>query len=627
MADRVEIDRVREATNLVEVIGSHVALEPKGREHVGLCPFHDDNSPSMAVVTHKTQAFYKCHSCGASGDVFKFLMNYLRIDFPEALNMLAERAGITLSTRRSSPEDRERRSMRERIRNSNDAATVYFQKVLAHPEHGRTARSMIESREISDAMVSDFQIGCAPSGWDGMLKAIGNRPDAVESALAAGLLRSRQERSGGDGNYDYFRNRLMFPICNESGQPIAFGGRILDPEDNPKYLNSPETELFNKSRTLYGLHLARKAIMDAGTAIVTEGYTDVIACHQAGFRNVVGTLGTAMTDEHAKLLSRIADTVVLLFDGDEAGQRAAERGAEVMLRHPVDVRVCILPDGTDPADLLTGSEGNESFRDLLDRSEDVLHYMLQRFERSIGKNDSMSGRQHALELFIGELGRIGLAGVHGIRKSLLMNRLADLMNVSLGTIETMLGGASDAHRTAPIGTPSINPLVDTDIFTVSDRTLTRARQLAEKEYLGVLLFEPEAPGREAIPLLTQECFLDGRTRLLAAELLPRINEGKLPTVQDLHGEVSDDNILELASHLWFLGERQVTEPTDEYDPRSPLQRVTEALQACMDHAHTEQRLAHHKTSQKDDPGAVLDIIQHLRDQGPRVAAIHRDERS
>ena len=297
MADRVEIDRVKEVTNLVEVIGTHIALEPKGREHVGLCPFHDDHSPSMAVVTHKSQSFYKCHSCGASGDVFSFLENYLKIDFAEALEMLAERAGITLSSRQSSPEDRQRRSMRERIRLSNDAATSFFQKALAHPEHGRMARDTIETRGISSDMVEAFQIGCAPSGWDELLKTLGNRNEAIESALAAGLLRAR---TGSDGHYDYFRNRLVFPICNESGQPIAFGGRILDEEDNPKYLNSPETELFQKGQTLYGLNLARKSIMDSSIAVVAEGYTDVIACHQAGFRNVVGTLGTAMTDDHAR---------------------------------------------------------------------------------------------------------------------------------------------------------------------------------------------------------------------------------------------------------------------------------------------------------------------------------------
>ena len=624
MADRVEIDRVKEATNLVEVIGTHIALEPKGREHVGLCPFHDDHAPSMAVVTHKSQAFYKCHSCGASGDVFTFLENYLKIDFAEALEMLAEKAGVTLSSRRSSPEDKQRRTMRERIRLCNDAATSFFQNALAHPEHGRTARDTIESRGISSEMVEEFQIGCAPTGWDALLTTMGNRNETIESALSAGLLRAR---TGSDGHYDYFRNRLIFPICNESGQPIAFGGRILDEQDNPKYLNSPETELFQKGQTLYGLNLARKSIMDTSIAIVAEGYTDVIACHQAGFRNVVGTLGTAMTDDHSRLLSRIANTVILLFDGDEAGQRAAERALEVMLRHPVDIQVCILPDGMDPADLLHQADGEERFREFLDRSEDVLRYVLQRFENALGRQESMSGRQQVLEAFVTKLGQLGLTRVQGLRRSLLLNRLADLMQVSLGTIETMLASAAASVRTTPNDTPPMNQLMETGAFTTSDRTLTRGRQLAEKEYLAVLLYDPESASREGMALLPLDSFLDERTRPLAGELLPRVNEGTSPTVQDLHREVPDERIHELASHLWFIGQELATGPSDEYDPRTPLARVTEALRACMDLAHTDQRLAQFSTSSNDDSRAVLDLINHLRDQGPRAAAIHRDNRS
>ena len=319
--------------------------------------------------------------------------------------------------------------------------------------------------------------------------------------------------------------------------------------------------------------------------------------------------------------------MILLFDGDEAGQRAAERALEVMLHHPVDIQVCILPDCMDPADLLHQPDGENRFREFLDKSEDVLRYVLQRFERSLSKQDSMSGRQQTLEAFVNELGRLGLTHVQGLRRSLMLNRLADLMQVSLGTIETMLAGAASPSRPVANDAPSMNPLVDTSVFTTSDRTLTRGRQLAEKEYLAVLLFEPEAASREGTTLLSLDCFLDERTRLLAGELLPRITEGIATTVQDLHREVSDERIHELASHLWFRGQTLVTGPSDEYDPRTPLARVTEALQGCMDHAHTDQRLAHFSTSSDDDSRAVLDLINHLRDQGPRVAAIHRDNRS
>ncbi|MEE2718768.1 MAG: DNA primase [Planctomycetota bacterium] len=630
MGDRSDVDRVKEATNLVELIGTHVALEPKGREHIGLCPFHDDKTPSFCVVTHKSQSFYKCHSCGASGDAFTFLQNYLRIDFREALTMLADKAGITLSTKRPSPEDKERRSNRERVTAANRFAGDFFRRSLGHPEHGRLARQVIETRGITEEMVEAFMIGCAPAGWDTFLGTLGNRPETIESARMAGLLR---ERTNGPGNYDYFRNRLIFPICDESGSPIAFGGRILDPEDNPKYLNSPETELFQKGRTLYGLHLARKPIMDRKVAIVTEGYTDVIACHQGGFRNAVGTLGTAMTDDHARILSRIANTVILLFDGDEAGQRAAERAMEVMINHPVDVFICILPDGQDPADMLAAERGPERFQAAIDDCVTVLDYMLDRFRRDFADQKTMAGRQEAIESFIGTLARLGLARTQPIRRAMIINQVSELTDMPSGVIESMLAEADTVARSRPTGpaappaqAPDPSPEDVEGMFESHLPAVSNRRRLAEQEYLAVLLFDDEAPHREGHELLKLECFLDERNRALAHEVLTRIARGGSTTIHDLHREVSDERIHELASNLWFKGQRLVDEPADDYDQRSPLQRVTEAFEACMNHAHAQQRLAQIDVSESN-PGALMEALRTIREQGPNAAAIHRNARN
>lgn len=626
MADRSDVDRVKEATNLVELIGTHVALEPRGREHVGLCPFHDDKNASFCVVTHKSQAFYKCHSCGASGDAFTFLQNYLRIDFREALTMLADKAGITLSTKRSSPEDKQRRSNRDRVTAANRFAQDFFRRCLDHPEQGRVARQVIETRGMSSEVVESFMIGCAPAGWDTFLNTLGNRNETIESARMAGLLR---ERTNGPGNYDYFRNRLIFPICDESGTPIAFGGRILDPEDNPKYLNSPETELFQKGRTLYGLHLARKPIMDQQVAIVTEGYTDVIACHQGGFRNVVGTLGTAMTDDHARILSRIANTVILLFDGDEAGQRAAERAMEVMINHPVDVFICILPDGQDPADILAADRGGERFDAALEARITVLDYMLDRFSRDYTQQETMAGRQQAIEGFIATLARLGLARTQPIRRAMIINQVSELTDMPSSVIESMLSEADTVARSRPTGQPlppdpepqDVEGMFNPHIPEVSNR-----RRLAEQEYLAVLLFDDEAPHREGHTLLEIDCFIDDRNRALAHEVLTRIAQGGSATIHDLHREVADERIHELASNLWFKGQRLVDEPADDYDSRSPLQRVTEAFQACMNHAHAQQRLSQLDVS-ASNPGVLLEALRTIREQGPNAAAIHRNARN
>jgi DNA primase len=302
-----DIDRVRDATDLVRLIGEHVPLKPRGREHVGLCPFHDDHSPSMAVVTHKGNAFYKCHACGAGGDAFDFVQNYHKMDFAEALRFLADRAGITL-TPRPSPGQRSasgeadehdgRTVARSSIREANAFAAAFFRKVLQHPEAGSVGRELIDKRGISAEMAEQFMLGYAPDSWDKLLATITRKGMSVEPFAAAGLLKPRKT---GDGFYDAFRHRLIFPITSEVGQPIAFGARAIKADDEPKYLNSAESSVFQKSRTLYGLHQAKRSIIDSRTAVITEGYTDVIACHQAGFTNVVGTLGTALTREHARL--------------------------------------------------------------------------------------------------------------------------------------------------------------------------------------------------------------------------------------------------------------------------------------------------------------------------------------
>ena len=297
---------------------------------------------------------------------------------------------------------------------------------------------------------------------------------------------------------------------NNPTQPVTF---LLDPEDNPKYLNSPETELFQKGRTLYGLHLARKSIMDQQVAIVTEGYTDVIACHQGGFRNAVGTLGTAMTDDHARILSRIANTVILLFDGDEAGQRAAERAMEVMINHPVDVFICILPDGRDPADILTGDRGRERFDAALEARITVLDYMLDRFSRDYIKQETMAGRQQAIEGFIATLARLGLARTQPIRRAMIINQVSELTDMPSSVIESMLADADTVARSRPTGQPMPSdpePQEVDGMFNPHLPEVSNRRRLAEQEYLAVLLFDDEAPHREGHTLLEIDCFIDDR---------------------------------------------------------------------------------------------------------------------
>ncbi len=437
-------------------------LRPKGREHVGLCPFHNDRTPSLAVVSHKGSGFYKCFACGAAGNAIDFMINYHRMDFPEALRHLAQRAGIEIQTgpRIASGGD-ERADSPSSLRRANEAAQRFFRRSL-ESEAGAAARGIISGRGISPEMSERFGLGVAPAGSDALVqyvdrlarhsaaasgrdgaRASGPRDGArrgddqptdeatVRGAFeAAGLVRHR-----GGHLVDGFRNRITFPICDELGRVIAFGARKIDPEDEPKYLNSPESAIFHKSRALYALHLAKRAIVDSRTAIVVEGYTDVIACHAAGITNVVATLGTSLTRDHARILQRLCDTVVLLFDGDEAGQRAADRALEVFFSATIDVRICTLPDALDPDDLLRQPGGAERFSAAVDESPDALAHLVSRFTAALSERQGVTPRQRAIEAMLQRLAAMGLGELAPLRRRLVLEAIARAAGLPLAEIE------------------------------------------------------------------------------------------------------------------------------------------------------------------------------------------------
>lgn len=428
-------DRVKDATDIVRLVGDHVELRARGREYVGLCPFHDDHSPSMAVVPAK-QIFH-CFACGAGGDAFSFVMRYHRMEFPDALRFLADRAGIELSRDRSP--DRQGPSKRSTQAEANAVALSFFQTILGHGQHGMAAREVIERRGISEEMVEAFLLGASPDRWDGLLQTLESKRIDTGSFAEVGLLKVRET----GGMYDAFRNRLIFPIHDQAGRVIAFGGRKINEEDEPKYLNSPESELFDKSSTLYGLHQASRSIQTAGVAIVTEGYTDVIACHQAGFTNAVATLGTALTPGHARVLRRLCDTVVLLFDGDEAGLRAADRAVEVFFSEPVDVRIATLSsqtDAKDPDELLKRDSGAEVFQAILSDATDILDYRLDATRRRLAV-DGISAFERAYEEEIRRLAGLGLARAKPVRKQRIVQRLVELTGMDVAIVNQALTNA------------------------------------------------------------------------------------------------------------------------------------------------------------------------------------------
>jgi len=333
---------VRNAGDIVRLVSDYVPLKAAGQRLKGLCPFHHEKTPSFSVDP-QLQLFY-CFGCQAGGDAFKFVMLYEKTDFAESVEFLAKRWGVPLPRAAGKPED----DSRSRGMLINESAMAYFRSQWSEPARGRIARDYLAKRGVSDAIAERFGLGFAPESWDGLSAVLGARGFKAAEILTAGLAVPRKE---GSGQYDRFRNRVIFPIRDVAGRVVAFGGRALG-DSEPKYLNSPETPAYVKGEHLYGLDVAKESIRREGFAILVEGYLDLIALHQAGFENVVASLGTALTPLQVKLLARYTERVVVSYDGDAAGVAAAVKSLDLFLERGLDVRVAEIPEGQDPDDFV-----------------------------------------------------------------------------------------------------------------------------------------------------------------------------------------------------------------------------------------------------------------------------------
>lgn len=540
MSDSSDKDRVREAVDLVALISEFIPLQQRNREWVGLCPFHDDHKPSLCVVTHKGQSFYKCFSCDESGDCFEFVIKYLKKDFGEALRFLAERHGIELSGRQSEEGLSSRSKMSFALQ---WASTLYCDALSATPE-GTDALNQLHERGFTDETIKQFSIGVAPDSWSFLTDKLQGNNERIETGLEAGLLKKNEEKNR---VYDAFRHRIMFPILDETGGTIAFGGRRLNEEDEPKYINSPETILFHKSKTLYGYFHASSTIRQEKKVIVVEGYTDVIACHQAGITNVVATMGTALTPEHAAKLARVCNDVVLVFDGDNAGQLAADRAVEVFFQKNIDVHICVLPDGKDPADLVTDLT---EFNSCIESAVDALTFKFNRLEAGLLKETSISGKSDLIDSFLNELTRLGVEHLASTRKSFVYERIASLLTIPMKDV----GKELRSRRPAP----PFQPLHDNEKAPiVRPSSISKARQIAEREFLAVLLFDPtesSAALRESNTTINIESFIDPISTRIATYILPKLFAGSLFTMPELISDL-DDESENVATSLYFVGQR------------------------------------------------------------------------
>ncbi len=417
-------DKVRQATNISDLIGAVTTIKRSGRNVMAVCPFHQEKTPSMSVDV--ARGLYYCHGCHAKGDVFTFVQETQGLTFPEALEVLAREAGITLTEDPQAARQRGRRAVL--VETTRKAVEFYHRTLMKAPEAGN-ARAYLRSRGYDAETVAEFRLGYAPPGGDSLVREM--KAQGVDSRVVvdAGLARRTQ-----GGTVDYFRDRLLFPTNDVRGDPVGFGGRILG-DGQPKYLNTPETPIYKKSHLLYGLDRARREIQKSGYAVVVEGYTDVIALQRHGVPEAVATNGTALGDDHFELLRRFCDRIVLAFDADAAGGRAALRGDElaVPVNLDLDLRVAEMPPGVDPAEMVQTGRAGELL-DAIERSRPLLQF---RIERELAEHDlsEPESRARALRSLAPRVAKVS----DDLARTEYARFLAERMGVDLASVEQAMG--------------------------------------------------------------------------------------------------------------------------------------------------------------------------------------------
>lgn len=434
------IEEIRLRTDLVAVVERHVKLKQRGTSHVGLCPFHQEKSPSFNVVPHKH--LYYCFGCQAGGDCFRFLMEIEGLTFGEAVRELAEQAGIPVEERELSPAERARIQQRTSLYDVLDKASRFWEQILMTRPEGAAARAYLHGRGIDEDTARAWRLGFAPDLWTATIDRLQREHLDADLLLAAGIARRSQKT----GNlYDAFRGRITVPITDERGRIIAFGARLLE-GDGPKYINSTDGDLYQKSKVLFGMHHARQAIQRTGRALVVEGYFDVISLHQAGFAETIATCGTALTADHLESLRRLTGSVITLFDSDAAGARAAEKTLPMFYGAGIDPWRLELPDAKDPDELIQ-SEGPDAMRAALERPVPLLDWVVDR-------RMAAAGGSSASESLIREIVPL-LAMTEGTD---LVTRAAARLRVHVPVLrarveEARRQGPATAPRPTPTGAP------------------------------------------------------------------------------------------------------------------------------------------------------------------------------
>jgi DNA primase len=538
---------VKEASDIVAVVGSYLTLTPAGSVYKAVCPFHNDTRPSLQIDP-KWQNF-RCWSCGKKGDVFTFVAEFEKISFLEAREILARRAGINLQQGSSSENVR-----RARLLDAMKWAEGLYHECLLENPAGERARHYVGERKLSGQTVRAFGLGYAPDAGEWLLRAAANTRQDIDILQEVGLIGERREASG---RYDRFRDRLMFPIRDSRGQTVGFGGRILPDspfaDRGPKYYNSSETPLFIKKELLYGLDAARNAGTASGYLAVVEGYTDVLMAHQFGVTNVVATMGTALNAAHVRQLRRFVPKVVLVFDADAGGETGVDRALEIFVGCDVELAIATLPEGFDPCDLLV-AQGAEPFRRALTGAVDALDFKLNQLLAKAG--GSVEGTKRVVDAVLAVMALAPeLPGQAGrVKQELLVTRLAHRLGLRQETVWARFGELRDSRKKESERTEQV---LSGSSETPREQPRSKPAKAVERELLQILLAEPGLVEKAYLEVDTQWIEHPGLQQLLAG--LYRLHDlGETPNIDGLRVIVENEPLI-----AWAINNQEIGRATSD----------------------------------------------------------------
>jgi DNA primase len=581
------LERVKQAVDIVEVISAHTDLRRQGTRWVGLCPFHEERTPSFSVDAG--EKLYHCFGCGVGGDTIKFIEEKEGLGFAEAVELLADRYGVELEREREDPRAEAKRQQRRRLGELLDRTASFYASYLWDSDEAAKAREYLAQRGLGEEALRAFAVGYAPSAWDKVLLRGQRAGFKVEELRGVGLV----QRGRGGGEYDRFRSRIMFPIRDRRGRTLGFGGRAMRSDQGAKYVNTAETDFFHKSRMLYGIDLAKAAIAKAGRAVVVEGYTDVLAMHQAGIEESVGVMGTAITEDQVASLSGMVDEVVLALDADSAGQEAMLRAQRVAGDRKMRLRVAAMPAGVDPAEMMAEEGGPERFRALLDGALELTAFqvglVLERTDTA-----SPAERDRALDEVAPIIGGMG----EGASRDDLVRRVAEKFDME----PAMVMGKVVAARPVSGGPVSIAGRSDPALAPKRRTAELTSRERRERALLAMCIALPQE-GKGYLDRLTDQHLSPGGARVAEwlrqhpedpASNLPRDDSELAGLITELvilaHDEPASPEAMEL--NYLLLEQRRIEAEIaaagerNDYEGRAALSRERAALVQRI--AHTER---------------------------------------